>query len=129
MLSSVDPPINLQSEITMNTRNAYSLESDTFEFTAEIDLMKLGVLIRYEVDLQYYCMNLTGEVVIADINEIWAAGVFERGYDGPDYRANTPKLLNVKVSLDDLTATELAEIKATAKSSVEHELERRRDYW
>jgi hypothetical protein len=111
----------------MSTRNPYSLESDTFEFTAEIDLMKLGVLIRYEVDVQYYCMNLAGEVVIADINEIWAAGVFERGYDGPDYRANTPKLLNVKVTLGDLTEAELATIKAEAKSKVEYELERARD--
>lgn len=127
MLSSVDPSINLQSEITMNTRNRIYLEAVDAEMTVEIDSMKLGVLIRYEVDVQYYCMNFTGEVVITDIKEIWAAGVFERGYDGPDYRANTPKLLNVKVTLGDLTEAELAEIKANAKSKVEHELERARD--
>ena len=91
--------------------------------TAEVDLMRLGVLIRFEVDVTFY-LRSDRYVEITDINEIWAAGVFDHGFEGADYRSGKPRLLNVKVNIDDLSLEEIAEIKADAAIDIAHHLKK-----
>jgi hypothetical protein len=100
---------------------------DDAAMTAEVDFMRFGVLMRFEVDVTYLRLNFTGEVVVTGINDIWVAGVFDKGYDGADYRDGKPRLFNIKVNIDDLTDEEIDLIKAAAASDIEYHLERARD--
>lgn len=111
----------------MSSRNfIFADDADDASFTAEIDVMRMGVLIRFEVDVSYYLMNLTREVVVTGINEMWAAGVFDHGYDGADYKADKPRSINLKVDPETLTEDELAEIKSEAAASIKAQMRRDR---
>ena len=100
---------------------------DDASMTAEVDFMRFGVLMRFEVDVTYLQMNFTGEVVVTGINEMWVAGVFENGYDGADYRNDKPRPFNLKVNIDDLDDEEIALIKADAAANIKYHLKRARD--
>ena len=112
----------------MNNRNFIAADdySDDASITVEVDVMRMGVLIRFEVDVSYYLMNFTKEVVITNINEMWAAGVFDHGYEGADYKADKPRSINVKVDPEELTDDEVAEIKSEAAASIVAQMRRDR---
>lgn len=101
--------------------------TDGADMTAEVDLMRLGVLIRFEVDVNFEVSDLTRRVTVNCINSIWAAGVFDHGYEGADYRDGKPRCINVKVDINDLTQAEYDEIMASAASDIEYQLKRARD--
>jgi hypothetical protein len=112
---------------TIRDRDHAEYFRDDAAMTAEVDIMRFGVLMRFEVDVTYFEMNFTNEVVVTGINEIWVAGVFDKGYDGADYRNDKPRLFNVKVNIDDLDDEEIALIKADAAANIEYHLKRARD--
>lgn len=112
---------------TIRDRDHAEYFRDDAAMTAEVDIMRFGVLMRFEVDVTYFEMNFTNEVVVTGINEIWVAGVFDGGYDGADYRNDKPRLFNVKVNIDDLDDEEIALIKADAAANIEYHLKRARD--
>jgi hypothetical protein len=111
----------------MNNRNFFRNDDmDDASITVEVDMMRMGILVRFEVDVSYYLMNFTNEVVITNINEMWAAGVFDHGYDGADYKADKPRSINVKVDPEELTEDEVAEIKANVVADIKAQMRRDR---
>ena len=103
----------------MNSRNF--IADDYFDdatTTVSVDMMRMGILVRFEADVSFYVMNFTNEVVISGIDQLWVTGIYDFG------DSEKPRSIQIKVDPDSLTDDELAELKASAIADIEAEMRR-----